>query len=230
MTVPLSLTTTTARLTPLSPQWWTERLYKRLTARRGEIDFYDAYYRGDHPLPWLAPQARDEFRRILRMTRSNYMGLVVDATAERMKVEGFRLPADGGDFVVDSESWRIWQANNMDSNFGQGIKESLICGTAYLLVAPNPQDDGTPSIWVEHPSQAIVEYVPGTGRGARRGVEGVDDDWTGELHATLYLPGFIYKWKAPRPKAGMVSAPVWESRAVRGDVTRSEPARRGPAD
>lgn len=221
MTVPLSLTTTTARLTPLSPQWWTERLYKRLAARRGEIDFYDAYYRGDHPLPWLAPQARDEFKRILRMTRSNYMGLVCDATAERMQVEGFRLPAGpDAEPVADAETWRIWQANKMDSESDLGILEALIGSCSYTLVAPNPRDDRTPLIWMEHPAQAIVEYVPGTGRGERAaGLKVWDDDWTGELHATLYLPGFIYKWKAPSPKAGAAVSPMWEPRAVRGEMS-----------
>lgn len=201
---------------PLSPLWWTRRLYGRLAARRDEFEFFDAYYRGDHPLPWLAPQARDEFRRLVRMTRSNYMGLVVDATAERMQVEGFRLPDDGGGSGADRETWRIWQANNLDSQFGQGILEALICGCSYLLVAPNPRDAATPMMWVEHPSQAIVEYVPGTARGERAaGLKVWEDDWTQDLHATLYLPGWVYKWRSRRPTSG--TAPVWESRMVRGE-------------
>jgi hypothetical protein len=61
------------------------------------------YYCGDHPLPWLPSQAQAEFRRILRMTRSNYMGLVVDATAERLSVEGFRLAGEDG---ADEDTWR----------------------------------------------------------------------------------------------------------------------------
>jgi hypothetical protein len=34
--------------------------------RRDEIEFFNDYYTGNHPLPWVAPQARDEFRRIVR--------------------------------------------------------------------------------------------------------------------------------------------------------------------
>jgi hypothetical protein len=59
--------------------------------RQSYLAFFNDYYTGNHPLPWLAPQAREEFRRILRMTRSNYMGLVCDATAERASIEGFRF-------------------------------------------------------------------------------------------------------------------------------------------
>src|SRR5690348_17792424 len=99
------------------------------------VDFFSDYYCGEHPLPWLAPQARDEFRRILRMTRSNYMGLVCDATAERASVEGFRFGE-----ASDDETWRIWQANNLDSDSDQAWLESLIGGRSYFLVAPNAAD------------------------------------------------------------------------------------------
>jgi hypothetical protein len=192
----------------LSPDWWVERLYAGIVARQTGISFYDAYYRGDHPLPWLAPQARAEFRRILRMTRSNYMGLVVDAMTERLQVEGFRLAeAEQG----DAETWRIWQANNLDSDSDQGILEAAICGQSYLLVAPNADDPATPNMWVEHPSQAIVEFEPGTSRRTRAaGLKVWDDDWTGELHATLYLPDGLYKFRSDRPAQG------WSSRTTRG--------------
>jgi hypothetical protein len=199
----------------LSPDWWVERLYAGIVARQTGISFYDAYYRGDHPLPWLAPQARAEFRRILRMTRSNYMGLVVDAMTERLQVEGFRLAeAEQG----DAETWRIWQANNLDSDSDQGILEAAICGQSYLLVAPNADDPATPNMWVEHPSQAIVEFEPGTSRRTRAaGLKVWDDDWTGELHATLYLPDGLYKFRSDRPAQGSGGRPRWEVRPVPGE-------------
>jgi hypothetical protein len=135
-------------LVPLSPEWWLNRLYKRLLARRDEIDFFNDYYTGNHPLPWLAPQAREEFRRLVQMTRSNYMGLVCDATAERIQVEGFRF---GDDTTADKDSWRIWQANNLDSDSDMAWLEALISGVSYFHVAPNAEDSTTPHIWVEHP-------------------------------------------------------------------------------
>ena len=45
-----------------------------------------------------------------------------------------------------------------------------------------------------------------------------DDDWTGEVHATLQLPDRIYKFKAPRPKGGVVSPRLdWVEREVAGE-------------
>ena len=198
---------------PLSPEWWVARLYKRLAVQRASFDLFDAYYRGDHPLPWLAPQARDEFRRILRMTRSNYMGLVCDATAERLQVEGFRLgDAEGG----DDDTWRIWQANGLDTYSDQALLEALIGGTSFLLVEPN---DDTPNIYVEHSTQAVVEYVPGTNRRERAaGLKVWDDDWTGDVHATLYLPGGLFKFRTRRPPSGVLpDSPEWLPREVPGE-------------
>lgn len=199
-----------------TPDWWIARLYKRLDARRELVDLYSAYYCGDHPLPWLAPQARDEFRRLVRMTRSNYMGLVCDAVAEREQIEGFRFGADG---PADQDTWRLWQANDLDSYSDQGILEAHITGQAYMLVAPNPKDEKTPLAWMEHPSQAIVEFAPGAGRRERAaGLKVWDDDWTGMLHATLYLPNLIYKYQAKRPTGGTSPESVrWEERRVRGE-------------
>lgn len=197
-----------------SPEWWMKRLYDRLLAHRGEVEFYTAYYEGDHPLPWLAPQARDEFRRLVRMTRSNYMGLVPDTYAEGISVEGFRL----GDEGADRDLWRIWQTNNLDSDADQAFLEALIGGRSYLLVGPNPDDRSTPNIWVEHPSQAIVDFVPGSNRRQRAaGLKVWDDDWTSEIHATLYLPDAIYKYRAKKPVGGTVAHPEWSERVVPGE-------------
>lgn len=192
------------------------RLYKRLTAQAAEFRFYDDYYRGDHPLPWLAPQARDEFRRILRMTRSNYMGLVIDAQVERMQVEGFRLDPESDE--PDRDAWRIWQANHLDAYFDQGLLEAAISGQSYLHVAPNPKDAATPFIWVEHSTQMVVEYEPGTNRQLRAAsLKAWEDDWTGEIHAVLQLPDRIYKYRARKPSSGSTAAPEWTERTVRGE-------------
>lgn len=184
-----------AEVTPLSPDWWVQRLYKRLLARRPEIDFYSDYYIGEFPLPWLHPDAQEEFARLLRMCRSNMMGLVCDAQVERMSIEGFRL-SNNTEGTSDEDLWAIWQYNNMDAYYDQGLLEATITGNFYITVAPNPEDSKFPLLYVEHPSQAIVEHVPGTNRRQRAaGLKAWTDEWTGAVHATLYLPDGIYKYQ-----------------------------------
>lgn len=248
-----------------SPLWWVDRLYRQLGDRNQVISVYDDYYRGDFPLPWLAPDAEEEFRRIMRLSRANYCGLVVDAMCERMVVEGFRInsgvinpqsappvnlsrPAAVAAPAVpapvnpnssspgslgttrssrytgtsigeaDMETWRIWQANKMDFLFDQAILEAAINGMSYLMIAPNSEDPSTPHIWVEHPSQCIIEYASGTQRHkVAAGLKVWEDDVSGLVCATLYLPGEIYKFQAKRRVNSASSIVTWEPRRVEGE-------------
>jgi hypothetical protein len=203
-----------------SPLWWVKHLYGQLQKQRERFDLYDAYYRGRPPrLPWLPDQAQDEFARLLSLSNSNYMGLVVDAMVERQIVEGFRI---GAELAADMPTWEIWQANNLDACSDQILLEAAIGGCSFLLVAP-PEDDGQPLIYPEHPTQATVAYEPGSGRRRRAaGLKVWQDDWTGKQMATLYLPDRIYKYEAPKPPAGPTVDPRWEPRRVTGE---SWPAR-----
>lgn len=182
---------------PLTPLWWVQRLFRRIVARRDEVEFYSNYYIGEFPLPWLHPDAQAEFARLLRMCRSNFMGLVIDAQVERMTVDGFRLTdSEGG--TADKDLWGIWQYNDLDAEFDKGLLEASISGNMYISVGPNKEDPEFPLIYIEHPNQAIVEHVPGTNRRKRAaGLKAWVDDWTGEVHATLFLPNGIYKFKTP---------------------------------
>lgn len=198
-----------------SPQWWLKRLHKRLRDRQPLVDCYRAYYRGDHPLPWLAPQARDEFRRVLKMARANYMGLVVDALVERMMIQGFRL----GTQAADAETWRIWQANNMDADSDQVILESAIVGWSFVSVSPGESSADTPGVFPELADQCVVDYIPGSnGRRRAAALKVWDDDWTGKLHGTLYLPDGLWKVQANVPKTGLYRPQdvEWRPRVERG--------------
>lgn len=202
---------------PLSPLWWVKRLYGQLKRQRETFELYDAYYRGRPArLPWLPEQARDEFSRLLALSNSNYMGLVVDAMVERQVVEGFRI---GEELSADMPTWEIWQANHLDSNSDQVLLEAAIGGSSFLLVAPPAEDGGKPLIHAEHPTQATVAYEPGSGRRRRSaGLKVWLDDWTGEQMATLYLPDKIYKFKAPKLVEGVTIEPRWEPRRVSGET------------
>jgi hypothetical protein len=135
---------------------------------------------------------------------------------ERQIVEGFRI---GKNLAADMPTWDIWQANNLDASSDQVLLEAAIGGSSFLLVAPPDADSGQPYIYAEHPTQATVEYQPGSGRRTRAaGLKVWQDDWTEQLMATLYLPDAIYKFQAPAPKFGAaVTDPAWKPREVRGE-------------
>lgn len=197
-----------------SAEWWLDRLWDELGKRREYVECMRQYYSGDHPLPMIQDKARPAFQRLLKQARSNYVGLVVDATAERMQVDGFRLGAEN---VGDTEAWRVWQASSMDADSDLLITEAVKVGRAFALVAPNPDDPATPIITAEDATQAIVAYKPGSRRERAAGLKTWLDDWTGQLMATVYLPDGLYKFQAPKPPSG-VTRPRWEQRLVEDEA------------
>jgi hypothetical protein len=165
---------------------------ERLLLRRTAPDAVDAG----------AGSARPE--ALISLTRSNYMGLVVDAMVERMQVEGFRI---GKSDTSDKPTWDIWQANNMDSGSDQLLLEAAIGGKAYALVAPNPARPDRPLIYPEHPSQCIVAYEPGTGRrDPLRRPQGVAGRLDRRLHGHAVPRWPIFKWLYKQTeKSGLAS-------------------------
>lgn len=208
-----------------SPVWWCHRLYEKLIDRQPELERYDAYYRGDHPLPWLPEQVQDMARRILQMTRTNYMGLVVDATTEREEVLGFRVEKDEDvpppfdpnkdqdDEGADEECTRIWQANNLDATSSEAFLEAAKLGTVYWMVGPNPDDSTTPKVTIEHASQMIVEYSPSNLRQRDAALKVWYDDRTKLTNAILILPKWVYKYQGPKDS----KPDKWVPRAVAGE-------------
>lgn len=199
---------------PGEPLWWVGRLWDELARRRRYAETMRQYASGDHPLPMVPEKARQAFQRLLRQARSNYVGLVADATAERLQVDGFRV---GDAEMGDQEAWRIWQANAMDADSDLLIAETVKASRGFALVAPNPEDARTPFITAEDMTQAVVAYEPGSRRERRAGLKTFVDDWTGDVWATLFVDGQLFKYRAPEQKAGMVGAPKWVPREVRGE-------------
>jgi hypothetical protein len=188
-----------ADIVPQSPEWWLKKLSAQLAERRKKMDVMGRYYSGDHPLPFLTKahesKIRSEFRMLLEDSRANFMGLVVDAVAERLKVEGFRLSAET-DAQADKATWDIWQANQMDAESQSAFTESVINGVSYLSVWSAGKGEKYPRIAVEDPTQTIVGYVPGSNFRLRAAALKMwIDDWTGMQRANVYLPDGIYKFE-----------------------------------
>jgi hypothetical protein len=197
---------------PESPRWWLARLHKKLVERRKQIKLYDDYYRGDYTVPLSERFTRNEdLAELLKASVDNWMSIVPDAVAERLKVEGFRL---GQNVAGDRQAWSIWQRNNLDAESDLVHLEALVNGEASTLTWYDDDDPSLARIWVEHPSQMIVASDPGDRRRRRAALKcWVDDD--GRTLATLYLPTEIWKFQAPKRYSG--SPAQWTEREVPGE-------------
>jgi hypothetical protein len=162
------------------------------------MELMERYYRGDHPLAHVPPEMNArylvQFQEILRQSRANFMGLVIDSTSERLRVNGFRLSA-ADDKSADDGARMIWQANQMDAQAPLAVTEALTKRRSYLSVWAG---DEYPTIAVEDPCQTIVENEPGNPRKRAAGLKVWVDDWTGEDRANVYLPDGIYKFRRVR--------------------------------
>ena len=176
--------------TPQSPGWWLARLLKDLQGRQERLELLDSYYRGDPPLPFVPNQHRSAFAKVLRMSRSNFAQLVVDAVNDRMQVVGFH--AGEGESATDSQAWDIWQGNDLDADSTLITRASLTMGDSYAIVGP-PRDDqpGIPVITPEDPRQVITVQDPIRRRRSVAGLKSFCDEITCLDTAYLYLPGVV---------------------------------------
>ena len=189
-------------MAPSTPAEWRDRLDARLYARWQDWRVFDDYYEGDQRVSNWLRTVQTAFSgtvlgQLLRGLTDNYMTLVVDAPAERCRVQGFRFGDD-----ADDQAWEIWQANGCDAQANMIHTEAIKCGESYWMVQPNGD---APSITAEHPSQVIVSHAAGNRRKRLAALKRWEDD--GDHFSNLYLPEGIYKYrsdadqlKKPRPE------------------------------
>ena len=196
---------------------WLKKLGGQLTAQAAEAAGFEAYYEGRHPLPAASDKAHEAYRRLMRLCRSNWMALVVDAVTERLRVDGFRR---GDSKDADADAWRIWQANHLDADSGLVHDAAVTTGRAYVVVWANAEDERTPLNTVEHPCEMTVAYAAGLRRRRLAAFKRWLDDDSGFWMATLYLPDGIYKFRG-HAKANAAGPPVsaagWVERHVEGE-------------
>lgn len=171
---------------------WLTHLIKCHDKELPELRRLNAYYEGNQPLSYMAPELQAELQETVRQVVINWPRLVVDSLEERLDVEGFRFPDEPDS---DKALWRIWQANDMDEQSQQGHLDSLVMGRAYVVVGTREDDEATPLITVESALDMHAEFDPRT-REVRAAVKRwTDDGEVGKVdHATLLLPDSTSWW------------------------------------
>ena len=215
---------------------WRDSLLAGLAKRQSYLKKCDEYYRGEHRLLFATAKFREVFGLLFAAFSDNWCDLVVDASAERLRVDGFRF---GDDEKGDQDAWDLWQRNGLDAESELAHTESVKLGCSYALVGPD--DGGEPTIQLEPPTQAIVAVDPANGRRRLAGLRCWSDEW-GVEHAVLYLPGEVVWWKKEAERKGWVddvgsgrnplgivplvplpNAPTLRERQGRSDVERVIP-------
>jgi hypothetical protein len=206
------------------------RLSRALDERQKHVLAAEDWYEGRHPIPpppshTLAAvdrEAREAFDNLSRLGITNFLPPVVDTPARKTRLEGFRFSESG----ADADAWVIWTRNHMHEDFDLVVHKATETGQAFATVWADSDDRATISI--EDPSQTIVAYADGSRHQRVAALKRwIDDD--GYVCATLYLPGFIFKFRSVTSSTSTLYVPsslerpdpkgtqTWQAREVPGE-------------
>ena len=170
------------------------RLERELVMRAPLISLYEDYYAGQHRLAFATSKFREAFASMLAAVNDNWMPLVVRATVERLRVQGFRAGPD----IKDDDAWTIWLRNGLDEQADLAFSEAAKHGESYLLVWHDDLDTSLARITPEHPGQMAVLRAPGD---RSRVIAALKRFWEPDAemyYATLWTPDKIFRVKRGR--------------------------------
>lgn len=217
-------------LATLSPNWWLHRLTGCLARDQARMVLMDRYYRGDHPLPFVPRKLKAEFKAMLRRSKSNFMRIVVDAPAERLRLQGFR--ARGAE-KADEDIWSWWLDNHMNVDSNIAITDAIKMARSYVSVWRYDGDDDV-TVQVEDPRGTYVEYDPLRRHRRISGLRVWNDDWTDKIRADVWLEDACYQFLGDKNtfRASKLWPPAWQPGDLIDDaevqyvdtVSREDPA------
>ncbi len=129
-------------------------MLQRLDEPLARFSTLDAYYRGEQPLAFLAPEAKVALGNRLGRMASNVPRLAVTALTERLRVTGFAGTTD------DAGLWADWLGQDLDQTSGVAHREALTLGRSFVICWAGP--DGGPQVSIESARQVAVLRDPAT--------------------------------------------------------------------
>lgn len=173
---------------PGTPKWWLRRLEDELIARKPDMQMYRDLVDDEHDEP-VSLETSLKFREMAGMATTNLTGLAVEATAERMSVEGIRI---GDEPDADKDVWdNIWQRSDFDEGSQDAITNALVYSRSMVSVEPPSASSEFARLHYEDPRQVVIAHGPNGER--RAALKVFTDEWTGDTFGTLYLPDVIVK-------------------------------------
>ncbi len=192
-------------------------LQRQLQINQQRYQVLDAYFRGDHPHSFDSLRFRRAFGKQLASFADNWMRLVVQATVNRLTVQGFRVgdTDSEGTSAVDSRAWALWRANNLPRAASIAHRDAMKFGTSFVMVDPLSDPD-RPRITVESPYQVVGQRDSQD----RYRLLNAIKKWVGDdgfQYLNFYTPGFVLKFRAtaqtpsatPNDPGRVLQQPAW---------------------
>ena len=163
---------------------------QKLYERSSTIKTYNDYYENNPPMPWLSSRASKNYSELLRESRTNWAGLVIDVVNDRLMVEGFR----SGDEDLDDRLWNeLWQPNNLDMYSTMMSLDALIFGVSYSLSWPDDSLPGGVSVTGESPMEMIHEFESGSRKKVIKALKSWYDEQAEVWRGLLFLEEGVFR-------------------------------------
>jgi hypothetical protein len=163
-----------------------QRAVKALTAK--EIPYTELweYYDGDQPVVYASSRLREIFRNVDARVVENWCAVVVDAVADRLRLQGITAAEDKPATELLNE---LWQRQRLQLEAKSVHEAVLAIGEAFMIVWPGEAAEGSQpvQIYYNDPRLCHVFYDPENPRAKQYAAKWWID---GELkrRLTLYYP------------------------------------------
>jgi hypothetical protein len=187
--------------TPRQAVEYLAQMDMELRLRTPQIALHEKYFEGVHRLAFATSRFRQTFGNLFHEFADNWMSLIVDASVERLNVQGFRFSGVDGKsdaYEGDADAWDICRDNDLPSQSDIAHTEAVKLGKAYVLVDPFLKTDlGNATISIEHPAQCTVACHAGN-RTRRKAAMKTWTDHSGYIRANVYMHDAIYRFKTTK--------------------------------
>lgn len=178
-----------------TPEWWVDRLLRKLQNRLQRYGDLNDWAIGNHPLPEGDTRYVSALRDLQKKSKTNYVALALKGCTQRMRVRTFKFAGQ-----VDEEATHIWKSNSMEMQSAMAIADAAKFSDTYALVSPpDPESNGLPVITVEDPRQCVIESDPVRPSKSIAGLKIYLDDVFEVTVIVLYLPEATYVYHGPHP-------------------------------
>lgn len=210
----------------MTPLDWLVKLMGALDKRAAEVEEYEEWYEGEHPIPSPPPntpaatdhEAGIAYQAMCRLAITNFLPPIVDLPASKLRIEGYR--SSRSNTSTDADLWAIHRRNHLVTDSVLAIREAIKVGQTAAIVWPGP--DGAAEISLEDPEHVIICYEVGSRRRRASALKRWKGD-DGKLYATVYLPDGIYKYVSKATAENLrhrqgYKPEDWEPREVTGET------------
>jgi hypothetical protein len=168
-----------------------ERLLTRLGYQREHLAMLWSWYRGTQDLPEVPHKYRPAYQLMLNSSITPWARLVVDAIAERLRVQGVRSV---GNPEAAADAWTAFTRSRLNADQRLIYTEALIGGTSYASVS-EPEEAGEAVVAPESAFEVTHENDPGNRRTVAGALKLYPLDWERmQWVCELYRPEATYRW------------------------------------